>query len=109
MDVQTLVVLFIIIIVFYAFGMNRYNIDLKFKTIHAEIDAMNKLKKCEKTKKVNLVVFRVNNSGTKLCMAKPCENCVCGIRKILKEKNYKLKANKCWYTNEEGEFKCIKI
>ena len=89
--------------------MNRYNIDLKFKTIHAEIDAMNKLKKCEKTKKVNLVVFRVNNSGTKLCMAKPCENCVCGIRKILKEKNYKLKANKCWYTNEEGEFKCIKI
>ena len=65
--------------------MNRYNIDLKFKTIHAEIDAMNKLKKCEKTKKVNLVVFRVNNSGTKLCMAKPCENCVCGIRKILKE------------------------
>ena len=109
MVVQTLVALFIISIVFYAFGINRYNIDFKFKTIHAEMEAMNKLKKSEKTKKVSMVVFRVNNSGTKLCMAKPCQNCVCGISKILKEKNYKLKANKCWYTNEEGEFNYIKI
>ena len=109
MVVLTSVVLCIISIVFYAFGMNRYNIDLKFKSIHAEIEAMNKLKKCEKTKKVNLVVFRVNNSGSKLCMAKPCPNCVCGIKKTLKEKNYKLRGNKCWYTNEEGKFEYIKI
>lgn len=109
MAVQTLVVLCIIGIVFYAFGMNRYNIDLKFKTIHAEMEAMNKLKKSEKTKKVNIVVFRINNAGTKLCMAKPCKNCVCGIKRTLEEKNYKLRGNKCWFTNEDGEFESMKL
>lgn len=56
-----------------------------------------------------MIVFRVNNSGTKLCMAKPCCNCVKGIRRELKRKNYKLKANRCFYTDEYGEFKFIKI
>lgn len=109
MVVQTSVVLYITGIVFYAFGMNRYNVDLKYTSIHAEIDAVRKLKKSEKTKKINIVVFRVNNSGSRLCMAKPCCNCVNGIKKALEEKNYKLKANRCWYTNEDGDFEYIKF
>lgn len=28
----------------YAYGMNRYNIVLEFSTIHAEIEAVNKLR-----------------------------------------------------------------
>jgi len=109
MDALILAVLFIIGIVFYAYGVNQYNIDLKFNTIHAEVDAVNKLKKSEKQKQINMIVFRVNNSGTKLCMAKPCINCVRQIKISLKQKNYKLKSNKCWYTDEEGEYKHIKI
>ena len=109
MVVLTLVVLFIISIMFYAYGINRYNVDLKFTSIHAEMDAVYQLKKSEKTKKINMVVFRVNNSGTRLCMAKPCQPCVNGIKKELGYKNYKLKANKCWYTDEDGNFSYIKI
>lgn len=103
------VVLFIISIVFYAYGINQYNIDYKFTSLHAEVDAISKLKISEKCKKVTMVVFRVNNSGSKLCMAKPCINCVNTIKTELKYKNYKLKGNKCWYTDEEGNFSYIKI
>ena len=51
----------------------------------------------------------MNKSGTKLCMAKPCCNCVKGIKETLKKKNYKLRGNRCWYTNETGNFEYIKI
>ena len=94
---------------FYAYGMNRYNIDLEFSTIHAEMEAVNKLRKSKKNVSIKMIVFRINNSGTKLCMAKPCENCVKGIRRTLRKKNYRLKGNKCFYTNEDGEINFIKI
>ena len=94
---------------FYAYGVNQYNIDFKFTSIHAEIDAVSKLKPSEKRKEVKMVVFRVNNSGSKLCMAKPCCNCIKGIKHAFNRKNYKLKANKCWYTNETGDFDFVKI
>ena len=109
MVVLTLVALFTIGIMFYAYGINRYNIDLKFSTIHAEMEAVNKLRKSEKNISIKMIVFRVNNSGTDLCMAKPCENCVRGIRRTLRRKNYKLKGNKCFYTDENGEIDFIKI
>jgi len=109
MVILILAVLYTISILFYAYGINRYNIDYKFTSIHAEMDAVSKLKSSEKCKKVNVVVFRVNNSGTKLCMAKPCCNCAKGIKDAFEHKNYKLKANKCWYTNEVGELEYIKI
>ena len=102
-------VLFIISIMFYAYGVNQYNIDFKFTSIHAEIDAVSKLKPSEKRKEVKMVVFRVNNSGSKLCMAKPCCNCIKGIKHAFNHKNYRLKANKCWYTNESGDFEYVKI
>lgn len=109
MVMLTLVVLFTISIMFYAYGVNQYNIDLKFTSIHAEMDAVSKLKPSEKRKEVKMVVFRVNNSGSKLCMAKPCCNCVKGIKHTFEHKNYKLKANKCWYTNVSGDLEYIKI
>lgn len=109
MVMRTLVVLCLVSIVFYAYGINRYNIDLKYKSIHAEEDAMNKLKRMEKKKLINILVFRVNNKGDKLCMAKPCENCCKCIKNSLEQKNYKLKANKCWYTNNVGDIEFIKI
>jgi deoxycytidylate deaminase len=89
---------------FYAVGMNMYNIDGKFTTIHAEVDALLKLKPNKKKtpKKINMIIFRVNNTGTKLMMARPCCNCQKAIREILVQKNYKLK--KCWFTNNDGEF-----
>ena len=102
-------VLFIISIMFYAYGVNQYNIDFKFTSIHAEIDAVSKLKPSEKRKEVKMVVFRVNNSGSKLCMAKPCCNCIKGIKHAFNHKNYRLKANKCWYSNESGDFEYVKI
>jgi cytidine deaminase len=109
MVVLTLAVLSLISIMFYAYGINQYNIDFKFTTIHAEIDAVSKLKPSKKHKEVKMIVFRVNNSGSKLCMAKPCCNCVKGIKEGFNNKNYKLKANKCWYTNESGDFEYVKI
>ncbi|MDA9673941.1 hypothetical protein N9T73_00395 [bacterium] len=106
---------------FYANGINKYKIDMaeqerkifksqfghEHKSIHAEEDAINQLKKSEKTKKVDICIFRTNRYGDKLMMAKPCCNCQRVIKNGLKYKNYKLRH--CWFTNEEGEFEKIKI
>ena len=55
--------------------------------IHAEVDCVNKLKKSEKCVPINLIVFRTNNDGKKLMMAKSCENCLKTIDFTLKKKN----------------------
>ena len=68
--------------------------------VHAEVDCVERLKKSEKMSPINLIVFRTNNNGSKLMMAKPCENCLKTIDFTLKRKNYKLK--KLCYTNENG-------
>jgi cytidine deaminase len=94
---------------FDLFGINHYNIDSKFNSRHAEVDAVTKLKYTEKQKKVKIIVFRTNNKGDKLLMAKPCEHCVQEIRRTLKFKNYKLDKNRCYYTNENGIIESIKI
>jgi len=90
---------------FYTIGYNQYNIDNKYTSLHAEVDALNKLKKNQKkkSKKINMIIFRVNNGGSRLLMAHPCCNCQKSIQDILKKKNYNLK--KCWYTTNDGEFK----
>lgn len=94
-----------------SFGVNQYNIDFKFNTIHAEVDAVNKLKNktTNKKKKVIMIVFRINKDKYEYCNAKPCINCVRFIQNNLKKKNYVLKGNKCWYTDENGDFKYIII
>tara|TARA_B110001452_G_scaffold267348_1_gene276888 strand:+ start:7790 stop:8044 length:255 start_codon:yes stop_codon:yes gene_type:complete len=69
--------------------------------LHAEVDCVEKLKKSEKISPINLIVFRTNNDGKKLMMAKPCQNCLNIIDFTLKQKNYRLK--KLCYTDENGE------
>jgi deoxycytidylate deaminase len=95
--------------VFYAFGHNQYNMNNKAckennDCVHAEVDCVSRLKKSEKINPISLIVFRTNNSGTKLMNAKPCANCIKTINFTLKSKNYRLK--KLCYSDENGEI-CV--
>ena len=94
--------------VFYAFGHNQFNInncacDNNRDCIHAEVDCMNNLKKTHKQKNISIFVFRTNNKGDKLMMARPCQNCYNAIDFNLKKKNFKLKT--IYYSDESGEIK----
>ncbi len=91
---------------FYAFGFNQYNINNSAcstcsDSLHAEVDCVRRLRKAKKKQVINICVFRTNNKGDSLMMAKPCENCINSINTILRQKNYRLK--KLLYTNEKGE------
>lgn len=81
---------------FYAFGMNQYNINNNASSqnndsIHAEVDCVKQLKKMEKLTYINLIVFRTNSCGNILMMSKPCNNCLKTIDTTLYKKNYRLK------------------
>ena len=93
----------------YSVGINHYNNHDPFDTIHAEVDAVFQLKKNEKVKKVNMLVCRVNRNKHELCNAKPCIHCMRYIERNLKRKNFRLKNRRCYYTDEEGNFKYINI
>jgi len=64
---------------------------------------MDKLKKTHKPKNISIFVFRTNNKGDKMMMAKPCQNCCNAIDFNLKKKNFKLKT--IYYSDEQGEIK----
>tara|TARA_Y100000389_G_C17450756_1_gene514621 strand:+ start:514 stop:792 length:279 start_codon:yes stop_codon:yes gene_type:complete len=85
---------------FYGNGINYYNIDGKYNSIHAEVNAINKLPINNKRKKVNVFVFRTNKSGKVLTMAKPCDNCIKYIKQNLRIKGYRL--NNIFYTDFNG-------
>lgn len=93
-------------IVFYAFGFNQYNIDKKFKSIHAEHDAVNKLRFCEKNKKVDVLIFRISKNGCNVMLGAPCESCRQHLKYGIKKKGYKL--NKVYYTTNFGDISFIK-
>lgn len=90
--------------VFYATGMNYYNIDLNGTSLHAEVDAVNKLKPNNKSqqKKINLIVLRTNNKGDRFMMAHSCQPCLNYMKNELEKKNYKV--HNAWYSNEDGLF-----
>ena len=91
-----------------SFGINYYNVDNNiFKTRHAEVDALQKLKANTKPrlKKLDLIVFRTNKKGNKLMMAKPCSCCLQYYKRNLHKKGYKL--NKIYYTDENGKIQQI--
>ena len=90
-------------IVFYGTGVNEYNLD---NTIHAEMNAMKSLKKQIKTKKVDIIIFRTNKTASSILCSKPCQNCINGICKTFKQKNYKL--NKLYYINYDGDVEYYK-
>ena len=79
--------------------MNKKS-DVCFDCLHAEVDCVSRLKKSSKVSNINILVFRTNNKGDKLMMAKPCDHCIKTIDFTLKRKNYKLK--KLLYTDENG-------
>ena len=54
-----------------------------------------------------MVVFRRCHDG--IGMAKPCENCIRGIKYGLRRKNYKLKGNKCYYSDKNGNIDFVYI
>ena len=93
---------------FYAFGVNQYNInknasEYEYDSLHAEVDCVTRLRKMEKQTNINLVVFRTNNSGNSMMMAKPCNNCLKTIDRVLSKKNYKLK--RLYYTDNNSIIK----
>ena len=90
---------------FYGKGINYYNIDNKYRTIHAEVDAVNSLPITQKRNKVNLFVFRTNKKGDVLTMSKPCDNCMNYITKNLALKGYRL--HRIYYTDFNGEIQIV--
>lgn len=91
----------------FSSGINLYNTDLNTnfrksipKTIHAEENTIEKLKKSEKKKPIDIVVFRTNKSGINLLMAKSCTNCKNIMNKVLIEKNWK--PRNLIFTDENG-------
>ena len=100
-----------LISVFYSIGINHYNVDPKnpIKTIHAEVDAINNLRRdsTNKRKKINLFVFRTNKSGTSLLMAKPCCHCMKYIHENIQRKGYRL--HRIYYTDWDGSIKICSI
>ena len=84
-------------------GINKYNIDCNHNTIHAEVDAINKLRYTNKRTKINILVFRTNRKGNSLLMAKPCKHCLQYIYKNTHKKGYRL--NRIYYTDYNGNLK----
>ena len=70
---------------FYAFGYNKYNIYGSIRSIHAEIDAVNKLKpNFRKLKTVDVLIFRINKDGTSFLLGKPCDTCEYCLKHTIK-------------------------
>ena len=91
----------------YSSGLNLYNTDLNFhfrnsipQVVHAEQNTVNRLRRSEKNKPIDIVVFRTNKSGKDLLMAKSCNNCKNIMNKVLIGKNWK--PRKLIFTDENG-------
>jgi len=87
-----------------SFGFNRMgDIDGNEPGVHAEHDAINKLKPLERKKKlepVNLLVVRFSKNN-KLQNSKPCANCIQNMRILPEKKGYKIR--NIYYSNDNGE------
>lgn len=87
-----------------SFGFNRMgDINGNEAGIHAEHDAINKLKPLEKKKKlepINLLVIRFSKNN-KIQNSKPCANCIKNMKILPKKKGYIIK--NIYYSNDFGE------
>ena len=87
-----------------SFGTNEGK--YKSKTIHAETNAFDKLKKNyeKKAKYISVVVIKVNyihNKETfRLANSKPCSYCIEKMDEIAHKKNYRI--NNIYYSNSDG-------
>jgi deoxycytidylate deaminase len=83
-----------------SFGENHFmasNIGDLY-TIHAEHDAINNLPYTKKKKTINLLVVRFTKNK-KLCMSKPCNQCIQNIYKFAPRKGYTVK--NIYYSTEQ--------
>ena len=87
-----------------SFGFNKIgDSDGNEAGIHAEHDAINKLKPLEKKKNlkpVNLLVIRFSKKN-KLQNSKPCANCIQTMKKLPEKKGYKIKD--IYYSNDNED------
>lgn len=71
--------------------------------IHAEHDAINKLKPLYRKKRlesINLLVIRFSKNN-KLQNSKPCVNCIQNMKNLPEKKGYKIK--NIYYSNDNGD------
>ena len=87
--------------IFYKVGYNKYETTLQHGTCHAEVDAMLKLPKQRKNKKIILCVFTTNKEANKLITSECCENCKKSIKLISKKKNYTIQKIYCFDKNNK--------
>ena len=76
--------------------------DVNTQGIHAEHDAINKLKPLYNNKRlesINLLVIRFSKNN-KLQSSKPCANCIKTMKSLPEKKGYKIKH--IYYSNEYG-------
>lgn len=86
----------------YGFNMDG-NISLNSPGIHAEQDAINKLKPLKRKKhlqNINILVVRFSKNN-KLQNSKPCANCIKIMKSLPEKKGYRIK--NIYYSNENGE------
>ncbi len=76
-------------------GYNKYIFNKElgiYTTVHAEIDALNKVKKYTL---VDVVTLRLSNTGTKLSQSRPCSMCI--------QKMKKRGVRYVYYSDQNGE------
>lgn len=87
-----------------SFGFNRMgDTNGNNAGVHAEHDAINKLKPLERNKKlepINLLVIRFSKNN-KLQNSKPCANCIQTMKILPEKKGYRIK--NIYYSNDNGE------
>lgn len=83
-------------------GANKKMVQDKLPNIHAELDAICKLKdnKSKKMETVNLLVIRTSMNGI-LGNSKPCIHCLISLGMIAPRKGYKIE--KVYYSDPNGE------
>lgn len=83
-----------------SFGQNHYltNSIGNIYTIHAEHDAIRNLPYTRKQTTINLLVVRFTKNN-KLCMSKPCDQCISNIYKQAPKKGYIVK--NIYYSTED--------
>ncbi len=93
-----------------SFGFNMMGDDSKNDPgIHAEHDAINRLKPLRRKKhlqNINMLVVRLSKNN-KLQNSKPCANCIQTMRILPQKKGYLIK--NIYYSNENGEISNISL
>lgn len=86
-----------------SFGFNRMgDIDGNKPGIHAEHDAINKLKPLDVKKRlvnINLLVIRFSKNN-KMGNSKPCTNCIQNMKTMPQKKGYKIR--NIYYSDDKG-------